>query len=160
MDFGYFRETSKWGNPSRDIRSLGVMGEGPGNPRFVATPSHRRRQAQNGSKFPKNGIVRFLTHSRVHGLILLPNWSHGRPASFLIFQNNMTLGHLDKKWSTMTYTFTFSEVPCFPKCLVFQKLSGKKKNTLHGRSNTTLSEKKWTFLKSFGTCLEACRTSV
>ena len=28
---------SKWGGPSRGIRSLGVMGEGPGNLRFVAT---------------------------------------------------------------------------------------------------------------------------
>ena len=62
------------GVPSRGIWSLGAMGEGPGNPRFVAM-SHRRRhrRAQNGPKVPKNGILSFLTHSRVHGLILPPN---------------------------------------------------------------------------------------
>ena len=38
---------SKWGGPSRGIRSLGVMGEGPGNLRFVASSSsQRRRRAQ------------------------------------------------------------------------------------------------------------------
>ena len=45
------------GFPSRGIRYLGAMREGPGNPRFVAlSSSHRRRRAQKMSKnmFPEN----------------------------------------------------------------------------------------------------------
>ena len=38
------------GVPSRGIRSLGVMGEGPGNLRFVASSSQRRRRPPPSKK--------------------------------------------------------------------------------------------------------------
>ena len=68
-------------------------------------PDLSRRRAQNRSKFPKSGILRFLTHSRVHGLKLPSNWSHGRPA-FVVILNF-------KKWHWDTWTKNDLNMCCF-----------------------------------------------
>ena len=74
-----------------------------GRGQIIPDVSQRRTVFVVGPKmdpnFQKNGILRFLTHSRVHGLIPPSNWSYGPPASFL-FQwfppKKLRLGLLDK----------------------------------------------------------------